>query len=282
MTIEQALESGLEDTIENIATQLSEEEKLGKITKVYPRVIAEDGYMHSCNVLLLSEDKELANVEISKQATSTVNIPRKDDICIISYHELKQNNPLITDIVNIYPPLEEDKPDDLGDSKRYLPYPALYNDYRINKWGEAEFAITRDLGENKKSVDDKERTDAERDEDDVVIKLGKRSNIFESSDAVNFADFDMGLEMDLGKDKITLTDDAEKSRIQMRKNDNDERIVEVLNDDTEDSGLRINMDTGAFKIGKGDYGIESDGSGNFDWYFNELKMHESDGETMSW
>jgi hypothetical protein len=256
MVIEQSIENSkrsIEETIRQIASETFEEDRIGKITDVYPRSLKGERFTHECDVLLLSEDREIKNVQVSKSGMDNVSVPRKDDICIISYEGFRNTTPYISTFYNISRPRDEDKPDDISDNKRYTPLPALYGDYRIRKWGEGEIAITRDIS-NKK---DKNRTDKKRDKnDDVQIKIGKHSGDFK--DSGEFTDFDMSIELDLGKQTIKIT--------------NSENNM----------GFYLNMNTGEFKIGDGNqYGIESDGNGNFDWYMQSLDMYD-DGTKMDW
>lgn len=59
-------------------------------------------------------------------------------------------------------------------------------------------------------------------------------------------------------------------------------VVRVTGGDPSDTGLELDLGTGAFKIGDGSqYGIESDGAGNFTWYMESLDM-VTDGSTLSW
>lgn len=49
-----------------------------------------------------------------------------------------------------------------------------------------------------------------------------------------------------------------------------------------DMGLELDFGSGEFKLGDGSgYGIVSDGSGNFDWYYETLN-EITDGSTISW
>jgi hypothetical protein len=313
MVIEQSIENSkrsIEDTIRQIASETFEENRIGKVTEVYPRSLREERFTHECDVLLLSEDREIKNVQVSKTAMDTVSVPRKDDICMVSYEGLRNSTPYISTFYNISRPIDEDRPDDIALLKRYEALPALYGDYRNRKWSEAEFTITRDV----QPSEDKDRTDRERwVDDDRQIKLGKRVNVFQGDSGTKYANFDMGARFDLGKkkinigdfkpadneqdfndiefgitldidgDEINILDNEEKANITIKKNSNDEKVVEIMNDEGSPSmGIRLNMDTGEFKIGDGsEYGIESDGNGNFDWYFQSLDMHD-DGSKLQW
>jgi hypothetical protein len=47
-------------------------------------------------------------------------------------------------------------------------------------------------------------------------------------------------------------------------------------------GLELNLSTGEFQITDGSqYGIVSEGSGNFEWYLQSLD-YITDGSTISW
>jgi hypothetical protein len=312
MTIDNQLtnKASLEDTIRKISSETFEEQKIGKITKVYPSSRRKSPYAHECDVYILSEDRHINNVQVMKNSMDAVSVPRKDDICLITYQGLRSSTPYIQSFVNISEPLDEDKPSDVSNEKRYRPTPALYGDYRNRKWSEAEFTITRDI----QPAEDKDRTDRERwIDDDKQIKLGKRVDIFQGDSGTKYANFDMGARFDLGKkkinlgsfksadneeefndiqfgitldideDEINILDNEEKANITIKKNSNDEKVVEIMNDEGSPSmGIRLNMDTGEFKIGDGSkYGIESDGNGNFDWYFQTLDMHD-DGSKLQW
>lgn len=303
-------DKSIEDVIKLIASETFEEDKLGKITEVYPRSVRSDVFTHECDVLLLSEDKEIKNVQVAKSSMDSVSVPRKDSICVVSYEGLRNKTPYISNFYNISRPTEESIPDDIALLKRYEAIPALYGDYRNRKWSEAEITITRDV----EPKEDKEREDRDRwIEDDRQIKIGQRVNIFQGDAGEKYANFDMGTRFDLGKrklnlgsfksadeeqdfndidigltidideDEINLLDKEEKANITIKKNSNDEKVIEIMNDeDSPSMGIRLNMDTGEFKIGDGSkYGIESDGNGNFDWYFQSLDMHD-DGSTLSW
>lgn len=74
--------------------------------------------------------------------------------------------------------------------------------------------------------------------------------------------------------------------VDIRTDSADENIVRVsrqtADGDPADMGLRLNLTTGEFQIGDGSgYGIESDGSGNFKWYLQDLD-YISDGAKLSW
>lgn len=254
MTIENKLNNkpSLEDTIRKLSSEVFEEQKVGKITSVYPSSTKEDGYAHECDVELLSEDRTIKNVQVSKQSMDSIQVPRKDDICIVVYEGLENKTPYIESFINISEPIDQDKPNDISSDKRYNPLPALYGDYRIRKWDEGEIAITRDVT----NKEDANRKDKNRSSDDVQIKIGKHSGDFK--DSGEFTDFDMSIELDLGK-----------------------QIIKITNSNN-DMGFYLNMDTGEFKIGDGNqYGIESDGKGNFEWYMQSLDMYD-DGTKMDW
>ena len=52
--------------------------------------------------------------------------------------------------------------------------------------------------------------------------------------------------------------------------------------DNTDMGIELDFGSGEFKIGDGSgYGIESDGDGNFTWYYETLN-EVTDGSTISW
>lgn len=253
MVFEQGLDNDITELIKNVSSQMFEEDKLGKITKVYPYSMKGQPYVHECDVYLLSEDKELKHVQVAKTSMDSVSVPRKDDICIVSYEGLRNNTPFITSFVSISEPLDEDKPGEIGNTKQYDSIPAMYGDWRVRKWGDAEMAITRDVNPKQ----DRDRSDEQRETDDTIVKIGKHEGDFKEDEA-DFTDFEFGIRLNIEKGTIYLFN---KNR---------------------DMGFWIDMESGEFKIGDGNqYGIESDGNGNFDWYFQNLDMHD-DGTKLDW
>lgn len=242
--------------IQQKASELIEDERVGVITRVYEHNDPNDNSNFEADVQIKGGTTEERIVPLSTSNASSINIPRVGDKVLVGFLAGESKQPVITGVVYTVddrPPVGksgmardeyESGPSPAGDGNLYVTGYTKYNE--------------------SPNLNNKEDLTAE----EALVRIAKRTDTV----ADPFEEGDVPAQIEFydspAKDEAHIT-------VELNKRDG--------SDSTASWGLKFNLKTGEMKlVDPSGYGIISDGDGNFTWeYESKTENQVSGGGSLS-
>lgn len=270
------------DFIKSKASELIDDPRIGRVTRVYEHLAPEDDSNFEVDVIFDGGASEERSVPYNGSFSGQMAPPRVGDKVVIGYYEGEKKQPFIMDIVytatdraplgraGMYRDVYESDTSPVGDGDIYL---TRYTEYDKNP---ALFAENPEVDkENQKDLNP-ERT---------TIQIAKQAD---TPDPPIEADIDMRMEMvDAPADntaRVRLSgsqidgDDSQGLSVELDFKSGEARLT--AENANGEFGVKLDSKNGTFTlIDENGYGIESDGNGNFTWHYESID--HSQGTTTS-
>jgi hypothetical protein len=236
--------------------EVTERPQIGRVVEVYEHVLPDDDSNFEVDVRLLrNQSKQFRAIPWQTPQTDEVKVPRVGDKVVVEYHGKSKKTPKARAAVHTN---EDRAPKGIAGVWRKKmeggPSPAGDGDLYIESNTEYETsAASPEFVKDDATVDNSYVRIAKKDDD---------------RDTTNFID-DIPMLIEMVDDPAN---DAAHVRVELNRLDGSESPKKW--------GLLFDLKSGEFKIlDSNGYGIVSDGSGNFDWFYESLDYKQ--GQTTS-
>jgi hypothetical protein len=238
------------DFIRSIVRNVVQNVRIGEVAQVYSHVRDDDGSNFEADVLFPEEDEETRVAPIQGPHSNSIAVPKVGDKVVVEYIHGDKKNPIIRNIIHT----DENRAPkgEAGMWRKRL-------DSGVSSGSVGDLFVTAHTRyNNNPAIDDYNSSIAEQ----AFFRVAKKDDAMDESN----------LPMTLEVYDDSVSDDA-YIKAEANKVDGSDSAVPY--------GFKVDLNDGSFTIIDSDgYGIESDGSGNFTWYYETIDYNQGSTTTL--